>query len=84
MTTDNIGDHIDQNPKLIGKSANNLIFKIPHLDRRLDFYTLTIVVQDFNVDVPVDPDMKKNKKVADNLCHNYGDTWISQIIKVCS
>nr|XP_023019402.1 uncharacterized protein LOC111508196 [Leptinotarsa decemlineata] len=82
IKTDNIGDHIDQSPKLIAKSDSTLIFKIPRLDRRLEFYTLTVVVQDYNESKKIDSRLLKNKKIVDNVCHQFGETWISQVVKV--
>ncbi|KAJ8973052.1 hypothetical protein NQ317_011332 [Molorchus minor] len=82
VKTDNIGDHIDQSPKLLGNSDSTLIFEIPFLDRRLESYTLTVVVQDFDKNRTVDADVLENKKVASYLCHNFGHTWISQTVKI--
>ncbi|XP_048523168.1 uncharacterized protein LOC109540509 isoform X2 [Dendroctonus ponderosae] len=77
-----LGDHIDQSPKLLGKGDKAIMFKLPHLDKRLDSYTVTVAVQDFNESIPVYVDSIKNEKLADNLCHPYGLTWISQVLKV--
>lgn len=77
-----LGDHIDQSPKLLGKGDKAIMFKLPHLDKRLDSYTVTVAVQDFNESIPVYMDSIKNEKLADNLCHPYGLTWISQVLKV--
>lgn len=56
----------------------SLIFKVPPLDPRLKSYFLTVIVQDFNKEKLVDPDVIKEKKVSDHLCHNFGDTWIAK------
>ncbi|KAG5891652.1 hypothetical protein JTB14_020070 [Gonioctena quinquepunctata] len=82
VETDNIGDHIDQSPKLIAKSDSTLLFKIPRLDSRLDFYSLTVVVQDFNKTEKIDSHLLKNRKIAENICHQFGESWISQVVKV--
>ncbi|XP_060534337.1 uncharacterized protein LOC132706804 [Cylas formicarius] len=76
VKTADIGDHIDQSPKLLGKSDKALVFKLPHLDRRLNSYTVTVAVQDYNVSKAIDLETIANSKVADNLCHSFGDTWI--------
>lgn len=82
MKTADLGDHIDQSPKLLGKGDKALVFKLPPLDRRLESYTLTVGVQDYNESVPVHVDTIENKKLADNICNPYGVTWISQVLKV--
>lgn len=82
VNTDNIGDHINQSLKLLEKTDHSLLFKLPHLDRRLDFYILTVTVQDFDTKKDVEPELLKDKKVAENLCHRFGNTWISQVVKV--
>ncbi|XP_050510220.1 uncharacterized protein LOC114349462 [Diabrotica virgifera virgifera] len=84
VKTDHLGDHIDQSPKLLARSDNNLLFKMPYLDSRLQSYTMTVVVQDYDKKRQVDGEVLKNKKVADNLCNNFGDTWIAQVMKVDS
>lgn len=79
---DDLGHHIDQMPKLLAKGENTLMFDVPKLDNRLEYYTMTVVVQDYDKNRPVDGDLLKNKKIADNLCNKFGHTWISQVIKV--
>lgn len=41
-----------------------------------------MAVQDFNKSIPVDVNSIENDKLADNLCHSFGKTWISQVLKV--
>nr|CAI5845464.1 unnamed protein product [Callosobruchus analis] len=82
VKTDDLGKHIDQSPKLVGKTDRSLFYKIPLLDDRLDSYNLTVLVQDFNESIPVDKELLKNKKIADNLCHNFGQSWIAHSFKV--
>ncbi|CAG9813738.1 unnamed protein product [Phaedon cochleariae] len=82
VKTDSLGEHIDQSPKLIAKSESTLLFKIPYIDSRLQEYTLTVVVQDYNKSKSIQQEIAKNRRVSDNLCHSYGNTWVSQVIKV--
>lgn len=82
LKTDNIGDHVDQSPKLLSKTESNLMFQLPILDKRLEHYEATIVVQDYNSNKTVDSTILKNKKISDHLCHQYGNSWISQGHKV--
>lgn len=82
IKTDDIGDHIDQSPKLLSRTDTNLIFQLPPLDRRLKYYDVTIVVQDFNTSIKVDPIVLGNKKISSHLCHQFGNSWISQTRKV--
>ncbi|CAG9766449.1 unnamed protein product [Ceutorhynchus assimilis] len=82
VKTADLGDHIDQTPKLLGKGDKAIVFKLPRLDRRLDSYTLTVAVQDFNENLPLKMDSIENPKLADHICHPYGSTWISQVLKV--
>ncbi|CAH1965540.1 unnamed protein product [Acanthoscelides obtectus] len=84
VKTDDLGKHIDQSPKLVEKTDTTLFYQIPPLDSRLDYYTLTVFVQDFNESVPVDKELLKNEKIADNLCHNFGYSWISHSFKVAT
>ncbi|XP_049826701.1 uncharacterized protein LOC109605342 isoform X2 [Aethina tumida] len=83
VKTDNIGDHIDQSPTLLSKCDSTVTFKLPSLDRRLEYYNLTVIVQDFNKGINVNLN-KFPKKISDNLCHFIGDTWISKSIKITS
>ncbi|KAJ8923877.1 hypothetical protein NQ315_006653 [Exocentrus adspersus] len=82
VKTDNIGDHINQTVKLLEKQSDRILFKIPHLDHRLDFYVLTIVVQDFETKMEIKPDIMENHIIAENICHKFGNTWVSQVLKV--
>lgn len=82
VKTDNIGDHIDQSPKLLSKTESSFMFQLPILDKRLDSYEVTVVVQDYNSKVNVDSAIMTNKKISNHLCHRYGNTWISQNRKV--
>lgn len=67
---------------LLGNGDKAVVFKLPHLDRRLESSTITVAVQDFNKSIPVDVNSIENDKLADNLCHSFGKTWISQVLKV--
>ncbi|KAL1513774.1 hypothetical protein ABEB36_003139 [Hypothenemus hampei] len=80
VNTEDLGNHIDQSPKLLGKGDKAVVFKLPHVDRRLESYSVTIAVQDFNQSIPLGH--IKNKKLSDNVCHPYGLTWISQTLEV--
>lgn len=82
LKTDNIGDHIDQSPRLLSKGTSSVTFELPELDRRLQYYEVTVVAQDFDTSIKVDPTIMKNKKISDHLCQQYGHTWISQTLKV--
>lgn len=82
VKTDNIGDHINQSPKLITKTESNFMFQLPILDKRLKYYEVIVVVQDYNSSVKVDPAIMNNKKISNHLCHRYGNSWISQTHKV--
>ncbi|XP_066143041.1 uncharacterized protein [Euwallacea fornicatus] len=82
VKTADLGDHIDQSPKLLGNGDKGIVFKLPHVDRRLESYNVTIAVQDLNQSMPVNVDSIKNRKLADNLCVPFGVTWVSQILKV--
>lgn len=66
----------------IGNGDKAIVFKLPHLDRRLESSTITVAVQDFNKSISIDVNSIKNDKLADNLCHAFGKTWISQVLKV--
>ncbi|XP_056638820.1 uncharacterized protein LOC130446528 [Diorhabda sublineata] len=79
---DDLGHHIDQMPKLLAKGEKSLMFKPPKLDSRLEYYTMTVVVQDYDKNTPIDGDILKNKRITNNLCNKFGHTWISQVIKV--
>lgn len=78
VKTDNIGDHIDQSPKLISKTESSCMFQLPILDKRLEYYEVTVVVQDYNTKVKVDRAIMGNEKISNHLCHRYGNSWISQ------
>ncbi|CAH0552096.1 unnamed protein product [Brassicogethes aeneus] len=79
ITTDDIGDHIDQSPTVVAKCDHTVVFNLPDLDRRLDHYELTVVVQD---DKDVEVDQNLPEKVVENLCRDTGNTWIAKKIKV--
>ncbi|RZC27695.1 uncharacterized protein BDFB_000742, partial [Asbolus verrucosus] len=82
VKTDDLGEHINQAPTLQESSPTSLTFKLPPLDRRLKSYTLTTIVQDFNINKEVASNVLKTRKVADNLCHNFGDTWVLPEIEI--
>ncbi|XP_018562896.1 uncharacterized protein LOC108904723 [Anoplophora glabripennis] len=82
IKTDDLGDHINQSPKLLEKTDHSLSFKLPYLDRRLDSYNLTTIVQDFDSKKDIEPQFLKDKLIRDNLCHKFGNTWISHVLKV--
>lgn len=82
LKTDNIGEHIDQNPKLLSKSDTSLMFQLPLVDKRLQYYKATVVVQDYNSTVKVSRSILRDKNISDHLCHQYGNSWISQTRKV--
>ncbi|XP_050305913.1 uncharacterized protein LOC126743031 isoform X2 [Anthonomus grandis grandis] len=81
VKTADLGDHIDQRPKLLGKGDKAIIFKLPPLDRRLDSYTLTVIVQDSNKSIEVASKMLP-EKFTDTICQRYGDTWVSHTLNV--
>lgn len=82
VKTDDIGDHIDQSPKLKETTNSTVLFKIPELDPRLSATVLTAIVQDY------DESKKLNKTALGlelheyNFCNAFGDTWIAKIIQV--
>lgn len=82
VKTDDIGDHIDQSPKLKEIANSTLIFDAPKLDPRLNATVLTAIVQDY------DENKKLNKTALGlelheyNFCNTFGDTWIAKIIQV--
>lgn len=82
MKTDDIGDHIDQSPKLTEATNSTLVFEVAKLDARLNATVLTAIVQDY------DESKKLNKTILDlelheyNFCNGFGDTWIAKIIQV--
>lgn len=84
VKTNNIGDHIDQSPKLLTKTESNFMFELPILDKRLRDYEVTVVVQDYNSSIKVDPAIMDNKIISNRLCHRYGNSWISQTHEVRS
>lgn len=82
VKTDDIGDHIDQSPRLKQITNSTLIFEIPKLDPRLNATVLTAVVQDYDVNEKLNT-QKLNLELHEyNFCNNYGDIWIAKIIPV--
>lgn len=43
---------------------------------------MLVVVQDFNQNITIPPKILKNNKVADHLCHNFGNTWVLEKLEV--
>ncbi|CAG9860166.1 unnamed protein product [Phyllotreta striolata] len=79
---DDLGNHINQSLELVGSGPSTLQFKVPNVDKRLEYYTLTVVVQDYDKSIKIDEDILENGKIVDHLCHMYGRTWVSQVVKV--
>lgn len=82
VKTADLGKHIDQKPKLYVTGYESLLFKLPPVDRRLDGYKVTTVVQDFNNSVPVYTEDIKNKELYNKLCHPFGTTWVLDVVEV--
>ncbi|XP_044263744.1 uncharacterized protein LOC123010725 isoform X2 [Tribolium madens] len=84
VKTDDLGEHIDQSPVLLKSQPTSVTFTLPTLDHRLKSYSVVIVVQDFNQNTTIPRKITKNSKIADHLCHNFGDTWILEKLDVAT
>lgn len=82
VRTDDIGDHIDQAPKLKDITNSTLIFQVAKLDSRLNATILTTVVQDYNESKKLNRDLLGLELHEDNFCNSFGDTWIANVIQV--
>lgn len=81
IKTDDVGDYIDQSPKLVNISNATVVFKIPEIDWRLNWTTMTIIVQDDDKTKTIGSDLS-GLLHQDNLCSSYGDTWVAKIVQV--
>lgn len=79
---DDIGEHIDQSPKLKGVTNSTLLFEIPKLDPRLNATVLTAIVQDYDENKKLDGSKLGLELHEYNFCNAFGDTWIAKIIQV--
>ncbi|KAK9872527.1 hypothetical protein WA026_017992 [Henosepilachna vigintioctopunctata] len=79
--TADLGDLIDQSPSLVKTFEDSFVFELKPPDRRLTT-TLTVLVQDFNESHAIDEKILDRINLADNLCNDFGDTWISQTVKI--
>nr|XP_008195175.1 PREDICTED: uncharacterized protein LOC662380 isoform X1 [Tribolium castaneum] len=84
VKTDDLGEHIDQNPILLKSEPTSVTFTLPTLDHRLKSYSLVVIVQDFNQNITIPTKITKNSKISDHLCHDFGDTWILQKLEVAT
>ncbi|KAL3287620.1 hypothetical protein HHI36_002089 [Cryptolaemus montrouzieri] len=76
-----LGDLIDQSPIILKTSEDFIEFELKPPDQRIST-TLTVIVQDFNESKTIDEKISRQIELADNLCNDFGETWISQIFKI--
>ncbi|XP_044744390.1 uncharacterized protein LOC123306449 isoform X2 [Coccinella septempunctata] len=81
VQTADLGDQIDQTPTLVKTLEDSVEFELKPTDRRLST-TITVIVQDFDESKEIDEKIAEQEKLADNLCIENGETWISQIVKI--
>ncbi|XP_076260040.1 uncharacterized protein LOC143196263 isoform X2 [Rhynchophorus ferrugineus] len=79
--TEDIIKYLIQKPKLLVNNETSLVFKLPTLNRKLNNYKVTVVIQDFNKSIPIRSDIS-DKNVVKRLCHPFGATWLSQVVEV--
>ncbi|KAF7280030.1 hypothetical protein GWI33_006462 [Rhynchophorus ferrugineus] len=79
--TEDIIKYLIQKPKLLVNNETSLVFKLPTLNRKLNNYKVTVVIQDFNKSIPIRSDIS-DKNIVRRLCHPFGATWLSQIVEV--
>lgn len=82
VKTDDIGDHIDQSPKLNETTNSTFIFTVPKLDTRLNATVLTVIVQDYDEKKQLNRTALGLELHEYNFCNAFGDTWIAKIIQV--
>ncbi|KRT83417.1 Fibronectin domain-containing protein, partial [Oryctes borbonicus] len=73
---DHIGQHVDQEPKLLQMNQEVVTFQLPKLDRRLNSSTIIVVVQQYDNEKS---NLPQNLIFATNgsLCLQKGTSWVA-------